>query len=137
MVLEDLALLLQTAGLGTLASTLFKSGLPMDVAGGTTVDAVIALIEVPGLPSQRVHERTAVLDQPVVQVIIRGEPHGYADARTRAQAVFTTLDGLSNQTLGGVSYLWITALQPPFFLKSDELERPLIAFNVRCLCGRA
>ena len=133
-VLDDLGTLLQAGGVGMLGSTLFKVRIPLDVAGTPAQDSLLALIEVPGLPPERVHDgREASVEQPMIQVVARGLPHDYMDARTRAQAAYDTLDGLTNLYLGTTFYREIWAQQPPFVLRqADDLGRPLIVFTVRC-----
>jgi hypothetical protein len=132
MLLDDLGAHLQAQGVGTLQIDLFKGGLPMDSANAPVHDAILALIETAGLPPFHVHtQQAASFEQPVVQVVVRGNPHDYQEARLRAQAAFEALDGLANVTFGTTQYLWIQALQSPFFLRVDEAGRPVIVFNVR------
>ena len=131
MILDELATHLQSAGVGTISSTLFKGSLPLDGAG--TPDAVVALLEVPGLPPVRtLASPPSRYEQPVVQVVVRGAQHGYAAARQQAQLAWEALDGLSNTTLSGVRYLWIACLQSPFLLRIDQFDRPVLVFTVRC-----
>lgn len=134
MLLDDLAELLQTAGVGTLGETIFKGRLPMDAPHVLVQDAVLALIEVPGLPAERVHDGPgANIEQPMIQVLSRGLPHDYMEARTRAETAYLALDGLTNVTLSGTVYLWIVAQQPPFVLRhEDSMGRPHVVFTVRC-----
>jgi hypothetical protein len=131
MLLEDLGTFLQSNGLGTLAISLFLGSVPMDDPRHPTPDELIALIEVPGLPPVRTHD-TARYEQPMVQVLTRGEPHGYAAARHQAEDAWLLLDGLGNQALSGTFYLWIVAMQSPYFLHTDARNRPVILFNIRC-----
>lgn len=133
MILDDLGSFLQAQGVGTVGTTLFKGLIPEDAPLVATQDSLVALVEVPGLPPVHVHSQAAAsYEQPVVQVLTRGVPYGYAAARTKAHQAYVTLDGVQNQTLSGTQYLWIAALQSPFLLKWDDLARPLIAFSVRC-----
>ena len=134
MILDDLATVLQTAGVGTIGVSLFKGGVPLDNPLTGVQDTLVALIEVPGLPPVHVHTmQAATYEQPVVQIVTRGIPYGYAAARTLAQKAFNALDGLANaEHSDGTVYLWVQALQSPFFLRWDELARPLIGFNIRC-----
>lgn len=133
MVLDDLGVYLHTVGVGVLGVTLFKGRIPLDAPHILVQDAVLALIEVPGLPADRVHDGTAAnIEQPMIQVVARGLPHDYMDARLRADAAYLALDGLSNVVLNGTAYLWVLAQQTPFALRqADEMGRPLVAFNVR------
>ena len=48
MTLEDLGNYLQAEGLGTLGTTLFLGGLPVDAPNVSTQDAITALVETPG-----------------------------------------------------------------------------------------
>ena len=66
MVLEDLGQYLQAEGLGTLGTTLFLGGLPVDAPNITTSDAITALVETPGFPAEYVHDVVGVSwEQPV------------------------------------------------------------------------
>lgn len=132
-VLDDLGLYLEDVGVGIPGETLFLGQVPLDVPGVAVQDALLALIEVPGLPPERVHtRRDAVIEQPVIQVLARGLQHDYVEARTRAQTAWLALDGLANVTLNGTHYLWIQALQSPFLLRTDAMGRAVIIFNIRC-----
>jgi hypothetical protein len=129
MLLDELATYLQAEGIGTLGTSLFKGSIPLSDAQ----DALVALIETPGLPPVRSHDMPpARYEQPVLQVATRGQPYGYAAARQKAQDAWDVLDGVANATLSGTLYLWIEALQSPFWLRTDDLERPLVVFNIRC-----
>ena len=132
MLLDEIASLLQTAGIGTLGSSLFKGQIPLDTP--TTVEtALVALLEIPGLPPLRSHDSPpSRIGQPVVQVVSRGAPYGYVAARQKAHEAWMALDGVCNQTLSGTEYLFIQALQDPFLLKIDEMHRPYLVFSARC-----
>jgi hypothetical protein len=133
MLLDDLGTYLQAQGIGTVGTTLFKGSIPQDAPALNVQDALVALIETPGLPPMHVHSVSGPdVEQPTVQVVSRGAPYAYAAARTKAEAAFVALDSVHNQTLGTAFYLWILALQSPFLLRVDDLNRPHIVFNVRC-----
>jgi hypothetical protein len=133
MLLDDLGSYLQAQGVATLQATLFKGGIPMDSSEAPVDDAIMALVETAGLPPFHVHNiQAASFEQPTAQIIVRGAPYDYAEARTRAQAAFLALDGLSNVTLSGTFYLFVQALQSPFSLHMDQMGRPVIVFNIRC-----
>lgn len=138
MFLDDIAAYLQGEGIGTIGTTLFKGSIPEDAPLVAVHDALVALMETPGLPSSHVHTRAqASFEQPTLQVVIRGAPYGYPAARQKAQDAFEALDGVANVVLGTGAYLWILALQSPFWLRTDELQRPYFVFNVRCARGAA
>lgn len=130
MLLDELGAYLQTAGIGTLGQSLFKGMLPLDTPG-TTHEAITAILEVPGSGPTYAHDGTKY-EQPHVQIICRGSSYAYALARQKSQAAWDALDNLANQTLNGVFYLRIQALQSPFYLRIDEHNRPHIVFTVRC-----
>jgi hypothetical protein len=128
VLLDELGTYLQTQGLGTVGTTLFKGHVPLQGP-----DALLALLEVPGMPAVRSHDTpVARYEQPVVQVLVRGAPHDYQAARETAQTAWEALDGLSNVTLSDVEYLWMQALQSPFWLRTDDYHRPVLVFSVRC-----
>jgi Bacteriophage minor capsid protein len=130
MVLDDLGAYLEAHGVGVLGTTLFKGGIPVDAPEVVMQDTLVALVETPGLPP--VHTLDfARYEQPVVQVIARGAPYQYAACRLQAQAAFDALDGLANVTLGTGVYLWVIALQSPWWLRTDDFARPHIVFQVR------
>ena len=131
MLLDELGLFLQQQGHGTLGTTLFRGKLPLDAPGLSVADQVIALIPVPGLPPVREHGLTR-FEQPVVQVLTRGAQYGEEAAFAKAQATWLSLDGLSNVVLSGVTYLWIMAMQSPYYLRVDDWGRPHVLYNLRC-----
>ena len=132
MVLDSLASALQAAGVGVLASTLFKDGLPTDPPLSDPQALVTGLVEVPGMAPVHVHDQQqASYEQPMVQVLVRGAPYGSEAARLKAQDAFDALDGLANVDLSGVRYLWVQAMESPFKLRTDEQHRPIFLFRVR------
>lgn len=140
MILDDLAVRLQTAGLGTLGTTIFKGRLPPDAPGPAVADEIITLLPVPGLPPRRVHDIVGpAIEQPVVQVRLRGRatPGGYAALWAKALQTFLALDGVVNTTINGVWYEALFALQSPFGLPEDEWNRPTVIFNVLARRGLA
>ena len=133
MILDELAAVLQAAGVGISGSTLFKHALPAPGPIVETAAPQIALIEVAGLAPVRSHDLPpARYEQPVVSIVTRGAPRGYAAARQKAQEAWEVLDGIGNQPLSGVMYLWIQAVRSPHWIRDDDLARALIVFDVRC-----
>jgi hypothetical protein len=132
MILDDLGLYLQTAGLGTLGTTLFLGGFPLDAPNITTQDAITALVETPGFPPVYIHDVVPPSrEQPVVQILTRGSPYDYAGARSWAQDIFLALGSLHNQELSGTLYLSCLPLQSPFHLREDDFARPVITCQFR------
>jgi Bacteriophage minor capsid protein len=131
-ILDDVGILLVNAGVGTLGTTLFLGSIPAD---GTVSpeDTIAAVIPIPGLPPVHVHnEPLASYQQPVFQIVTRSAPYGFAAAMARAEAALVALDGVRNQTVGGTCFLWITSLQSPWSLRTDDYNRYYLVFNVRC-----
>ena len=122
MVLDDLYTYLQGAGVG----------LPMQkgtIAGEP--DDVLAFRETGGFPPQHVlavGPGNAVIEEPTIQVLARSMAYDTAEQAIRL--VYRLLDGLRNQSINGVDYHFISALQPPFLLERDENDRFVLAFNV-------
>jgi hypothetical protein len=131
MLLDELAALLQAAGIGVSGQTLFRHALPLEGPLTSNDPPQVALIEVAGMEALRTQDAQTV-EQPVVSVMTRGAPHGYVAAREKAQEAWEVLDGVSNQVLSGVRYLWIFTDRSPYWLRTDDLARPLIAFAIRC-----
>jgi Bacteriophage minor capsid protein len=138
LVLDDIGLYLQTQGLGTLATDIFKGRLPEDAPGAGVLDEVIALFAVPGQPPRRVHDIPGPgVSQPVVQIRFRGSASagGYSAMWAKALQAYVALDSVTNQVINGVFFEKILALQEPFGFPEDEWRRPALGFNI--LCRRA
>lgn len=134
MLLDDLALYLQTAGLGAATTstgerTIFRGQLP------DQPDAAIGLIEYGGMAPVRAMFPAIVYEQPRVQVLVRART--YDGARTKAESVFQALDGVGNTTLTSTSprYGFIEALQSPFLLTRDANDRVVLALNLQIRKG--
>jgi len=132
-VLNELATYLAAQGLGTPAVDLFLYGIPQDVPEAIIRDAVLALIPVPGLPPLRVQDGfDTSIEQPVVQVLVRGTPYGSQAAMARATLAYAALGAISNQILSGIAYLGVYPMQNPWVLRVDTQSRPYFVFSVRC-----
>lgn len=126
MLLDEIADYLQSQGIGTVGTNLFKGLMP------ESPDAAVAVFEYSGLEVQRVQEVAGVAyEQPRIQVMSRAAT--YAAARQKAEAVYAALATVKNQELSGIRYLRIQPLQPPFLIGRDANSRPLIVFNCQIL----
>lgn len=128
MLLDAIAAHLATNGHGTVGTDIFKSQLP------DSPDAAIGIFEYPGRPSDKAFGTTVLIENPRFQILVRSAREGvvanaYLTARTKAEAIYTLLDGAGNLTLSGIVYLYIEALQPPFHLEFDANRRAVIACN--------
>lgn len=132
MILDDLTVLLQAhlpAG-----TTIFKGRIPPDPPGPAVPDEIIALLPVPGLPPEHVHDSAGpAVRQPVIQVRFRGRATqgGYAAMWAKAEQAYVVLDSVNNQIINGVFYRTIRVLGDVAGLGEDEFARPALAFTVR------
>ena len=124
MLLDDISDYLVVNGLGA----------PVQKAQLVEVpDTTLALRETGGFPSEYRMGSTngigrAILDQPTLQVVTRAKD--YLTAMTLCRSAYQILDGARDQTINGLLYHFIRALQQPFFLMRDENQRYLCAFNI-------
>jgi hypothetical protein len=122
-LLDDIADVLSSGGLGTVGTTIFKGILP------STPDVAISLYETGGGPN--VHAMaagpgTALAERPHLQVVCR---HPRTDgAKQAAQRTVQLLDALS-RSINGIAYRSVYALQAPFFLQTDAGDRVEYAVN--------
>ena len=126
-LLDDLASHLQTQGIGTVGSTLFKGVLP------DTPDACVAVLESPAMlgpvRTRKGSLGVPVTERPRVQVLARAT--SYQAARNKAVDALAALDWLGPVTLNSVAYQQVEALQrPPFPYAVDANGRQVFAFNV-------
>jgi hypothetical protein len=126
MLLDDLADLLSTAGIGDIGTTadyaIFKGAMP-DVP-----ERAIVIHETGGFPTLHVMGPKNLIEYPRVQIVVRAPQYLYSTGRQKAADVFSSLDGVG-RNINGVEYLWIEAVQPPFSIGVDKNLRPLIACN--------
>jgi hypothetical protein len=131
MILDEIGAFLEAEGVGIIGQTLFLGSMPQDEPGTGSQDAVMAVIEIPGQTRVAMHD-LAKYERPYLQIATRGAPYGYPAARLKAQEAWDALDGVANTALSGATYLLIEALQSPYFLRTDDLNRPYLIFNCRC-----
>jgi Bacteriophage minor capsid protein len=123
---------LQDQGLGTLGTTLFLGGLPLDVVNIPTQDAITALVETPGFPAEYVHDVPGISwERPMLQTLTRGAPYDYVGARQWAQDIFLALGEIQNQVLSGTYYFWVLPWQSVFKLRDDDYARPIMTAQFR------
>ena len=131
-LLDELGLYLQTAGLGTLGTTLFLGGFPVDAPGTSSPDAIAALVETPGFPPEYVHDVVGISwERPMVQALTRGAPYDYVGAREWAQDILLSLGQIRNQYLSGTYYFWVMPQQNVSKLRDDDSSRPIMAVQFR------
>jgi hypothetical protein len=120
-MLHDIALYLQSQGVGTAGVDIFESYLP------PKPDKVLALYETGGSES----ELAAAIDRPTFQVMARAKT--WDEARAFAFQAYDKLNGLSEQVLNGTRYLLIVSTSGFLSAGLDESGRPLCTVNFRCI----
>ena len=122
-ILDDVGAALQTAGIGTLGTSLFLGELPE-----TDVSPVLAVMEYAGEPGE------STFGGPVTEISrlqLVGRGGSYTEARAKVEAAYDALDGTGASS--GVPALYIKALQPPFRLGTDDQQRVLVICNLRAV----
>jgi hypothetical protein len=122
MVLEELGLLLQGAGHGTLGSTLFLYQLPDEP------DVCIALRGYEGAAPEYTHGGAMpAFERPRFQLSSRAPL--VDEAMAAAWAAWKTLSVIRNAAVGGVTYLAVNPMQTPFVIERDENNRWVAGAN--------
>lgn len=111
MLLDDIANYLQTQGIGTVGTDIFRGLMP------DQPDNCIALFEYAGSPPD-LHWNG---EYPGLQVRVRNK--SYSAGRAKIGAVVDVLHGLTEQVLGTTRYLLIRANQSPESLGRDNNGR--------------
>lgn len=118
---------IQTAGLATFGTDMFSGGLPPDPI------ECCALIEYGGEPPMRkqndgaAHSSAQGGERPRFQLLVRSAD--YETGRNFIQQIWDELDGIVNETIGGIFYQRVAAIQSPFMLERDESDRWIFAVN--------
>ena len=94
-----------------------------------TPDDAFACWEYGGSEGEHVKGQAApTIEKPRIQVIVRSK--FYDTARLKAERIYRLLNGFSG-SLGGVAYFDIRALQPPYYLDRDDLNRVRFVWNMK------
>ncbi len=127
IVLDDIAVHLQTQGLGTIGSSLFKGYLPDEP------DVCVAIVEISGdqpIDTMGATLGTINVDRPALQILCRAAQDDYEAARVKAESAYRALHNLVDTTVNGIRYLNITANRPPAPIDRDENSRWVIGFEI-------
>ncbi len=89
----------------------------------------IAISDTGGLPPNP----KWLLDYPSCQIMVRGAPGGYSDARTKAIRIKDELLGITSLDVNSNRIVSITMAGDVTFLGPDENERPLFSLNFRLI----
>lgn len=127
-LLDDIAIALQTAGVGTISTNIFKSSKAIIPTGD---GPYLSLRETGGMTPARTQNETGT-ERPTAQLLAIAK--NYVAARTMLAAAFTALggvNGLHNVTLSGTFYLSIVPRQSITDLGLEEgTARSRCVFNI-------
>ncbi len=125
-ILEAIGNYLVAQGQGTLGTNLFLSRMP------ETPDACICIYEGEGgLPEFTMGN--TILDNPAIQIIVRGTREDYVTTRDKAQTIRLLLSQLANQTLSGVTVLRVSPIGSVLPMGLDKNDRPMVSTNYRAI----
>ena len=121
-ILRELGQYLEDQGVAKMGTTLFN-GLP------ASPDSCMSIQVYPGQGAIRAFRSNpgVVAERPRVQVTSRSKT--FDAALSAMLLVQSALDGLGNTVMSGVTFLYVEALQPPFQLAPDELNRKHVVQN--------
>jgi hypothetical protein len=123
-ILDAVGSVLETAGVGTLGTSIFLSRSP------DTPDACVVVYESgAGYPIYTHGTTGSALLVTNVQVIARAGREDYQAARTKITAVITAMEAVSNTVASGVTLLRAEQLNRPLPMGYDDNDRPEIAMN--------
>ena len=123
-LLDALGTVLQSASVGTLATSIFLSRRP------ETPDSLVTVFESGAGEAIYTHRSAgAVLHKTNVQVVARADREDYPAARTKIAAVVAAFEAVDELTTDGVRLLRIEQLGQPVPMGYDENDRPMVAMN--------
>ena len=124
-ILDVIGSALQTAGVGTLGSTIFLSRSP------ASPDAVVTIYETgAGYPLYTQWNTSgAALIVANIQVVARATREDYQAARSKITDAIAALEALSNSTISGIVILRVEQVGTPSPLGLDDNDRPRVAMT--------
>lgn len=134
-ILAELGAYIETNSTATFKLGGSTGNLQLSIMDDTMPNTVVVLYETGGSGTAYTFSTGAgvarAYEQPTIQVLSRST--SYQTARNNAGNIYDLLDGLSNTTMTGVTYLSIEAAQPPFSIGRDENNRHRVSvnFNIR------
>jgi hypothetical protein len=125
-LLDALGSIAESAGIGTLATTIFLSRMP------DTPDACVTIVESgSGNTIYMMKTVSGSLYQTNVQVMARGVREDYPNTRTKIDDTITAFETVNEQVISGFRVLRIEQIGRPVSVGYDENERPKVAMNFR------
>jgi hypothetical protein len=124
-ILDVIGSALQTAGVGTLGSTIFLSRAP------ASPDALVTIYETgAGYPLYTQGSTSgAALIVANIQVVARAAREDYQAARTKITDATTALEALNDSTISGIRILRVEQVGTPTPLGLDDNDRPRVAMT--------
>lgn len=124
-ILDVVGSALQTAGVGTLGSTIFLSRAP------ASPDALVTIYETgAGYPLYTQGSTSgAALIVANIQVVARAAREDYQAARTKITDATTALEALNDSTISGIRILRVEQVGTPTPLGLDDNDRPRVAMT--------
>lgn len=123
-VLDSLGTYLQTAGVGTLGTSIFLTQFQ------DTPDTAVCLFERQGFdPVHTFGAGVTYGDRPLIRVLCRGPRNDYPTARQKAEAVRAALGAIRAQTLSGIKFECVLDATGIYPMGRDKEERPIIAVD--------
>ena len=111
--------ILETASIGTFKTDLFVGKMPEEP------DAAVSVMRSGGKNANP----KWLLDEPSLQVIVRGDKNGYEDAEAKAQDVKDALLGLPSQDVNGDRWVQVNMIGDIVPLGFDEQNRAMFSLN--------
>lgn len=121
---------MRTSSAGNLYRAPFPEGSP---------DSAVCVIEYAGgAPIRAMGASTTAPVAEVVrfQVLVREDIQSFEDGRELIEDIYHELDHLADETMGSTRYLYVRALQSPFFLSFDGNGRPRFVANFEAMKAR-
>lgn len=120
-LLDAVGSILQTAGVGTLATNLFLSQMP------DQPDVSVVAMELQGATPEYTYGAGATAVQRLrVRVVARASANDYVTAKNKIESVRSALGVVRNQTLEGVTILSVLDTTGTYPLQFDGEDRPLL-----------
>lgn len=124
-ILDVIGSALQTAGVGTLGSSIFLSRMP------ASPDAAITVYETGAGYPVYVQGSTvgAALVVANIQIVARAAREDYQAARTRISAATAALEALNDSSISGIRILRAEQIGTPSPLGLDDNDRPRVSMT--------
>jgi hypothetical protein len=120
MLIDDVASYLQTSGLGTVGTNIFKSYLP------DSVDDALVVLDTGGM----MPDSYLPTKEPTIEVLIRAS--SYSDGRDKLDLVRAALHRNDNITMGSTYFYFIHALSEGGHLGRNERGLDEFSINFHC-----